>query len=86
MQKHKMKGPYEAFFKRFTDIGVSLLIMVLFCWLYAILAVIVRVHLGAPVIFTQDRPGKNGRIFKLYKFRSMSDKRDENGNLLPAAE
>lgn len=83
MQKHKMKGPYEAFFKRFTDIGVSLLIMVLFCWLYAILAVIVRVHLGAPVIFTQDRPGKNGRIFKLYKFRSMSDKRDENGNLLP---
>ena len=83
MQKHKMKGPYEAFFKRFIDMVASALVIVLFSWLYLILAIIVRVNLGSPIIFTQDRPGKNGKIFKLYKFRSMSDKRDENGNLLP---
>lgn len=83
MQEHKIKGPYEAFFKRLIDILTSILIVILFCWLYLILAIIVRVNLGAPIIFTQDRPGKNGRIFKLYKFRSMSDKRDEHGNLFP---
>jgi len=83
MQKHKMKGPYEAFFKRFIDMVASALVIVLFSWLYLILAIIVRVNLGSPIIFTQDRPGRNGKIFKLYKFRSMSDKRDENGNLLP---
>lgn len=43
----------------------------------------VRVNLGAPVIFTQDRPGKNGRVFKLYKFRSMSNAKDKNGDFLP---
>ncbi len=83
MEKHKVKGPYEAFIKRFLDILISLLVIVLFCWLYLILAIIVRLNLGSPVLFTQDRPGKNGKIFKMYKFRSMSDKRDENGNLLP---
>ena len=83
MQKHKKKGPYEAFFKRAIDISASSLGVVSLCWLYAILAVVVRVNLGSPVIFTQDRPGKDGKVFKLYKFRSMSDKRDENGELLP---
>ena len=83
VQKHKVKGPYEAVFKRLIDIVVSLLVIILFCWLYLILAVIVRLNLGSPIIFTQDRPGKNGKIFKMYKFRSMSDKRDENGELLP---
>ena len=83
MQKHKAKGPYEAFFKRLIDIAASALVLVLFCWLYLILAVLVRIRMGSPVIFTQDRPGKDGKIFKLYKFRSMTDKRDENGNLLP---
>ena len=83
MEKHKVKGPYEAFIKRFLDILISLLVIVLFCWLYLILAIIVRLNLGSPVLFTQDRPGKNGKIFKMYKFRSMSDKRDENGDLLP---
>lgn len=83
MQKHKVKGPYEAFVKRALDIIISLLVIILFSWLYLILAIIVRVNLGSPVIFKQERPGKNGRIFKLYKFRSMSDKRDENGELLP---
>lgn len=83
LQKHKIKGPYEAFFKRLIDIVISALVIILFCWLYLILAIIVRLNLGSPIIFTQDRPGKNGKIFKMYKFRSMSDKRDENGELLP---
>ncbi|MDO5138480.1 MAG: sugar transferase [Oscillospiraceae bacterium] len=83
MQKLKIKGPYEAFFKRFIDIVASGLVIVLFFWLYVILAIIVRLNLGSPIIFTQDRPGKDGKVFKLYKFRSMSDKRDENGELLP---
>ena len=83
VQGHKAKGPYEAFFKRFIDIVVSVLVIVFFSWLYLILAIIVRIKLGSPVLFTQERPGKNGKIFKMYKFRSMSDKRDENGELLP---
>ncbi len=83
MQRHKVKGPYEAFFKRLLDVFISLLVIILFCWLYLILAVIVRINLGSPVIFTQERPGRNGKIFKMYKFRSMSEKRDENGELLP---
>lgn len=83
VQKHKVKGSYEAFFKRLIDIVFSLLVIILFCWLYLILAIIVRLNLGSPIIFTQERPGKNGKIFKMYKFRSMSDKRDENGELLP---
>ncbi len=83
MQKHKAKGPYEAFFKRLIDIVLSLLVLILFGWLYLILAIIVRVNLGSPVIFTQERPGRNEKVFKLYKFRSMTDERDENGELLP---
>ena len=83
VQKHKVKGPYEAFFKRFFDIVISMLVIILFFWLYLILALIVRINLGSPVLFQQDRPGKDGKVFKLYKFRSMSDKRDENGELLP---
>lgn len=92
MKKHKVKGPYEAFIKRFLDIVISLLVMILFCWLYAIIAILVRIKLGSPVIFAQDRPGRidprTGKetIFKLYKFRSMNDKRDANGELLPGKD
>ena len=57
--------------------------MIVFCWLYAIVAILVRVKLGSPVLFTQDRPGKDEKIFKLYKFRTMTDARDEKGELLP---
>ena len=85
MSRHKTKGPYEAVFKRLVDVVVSILIVILFCWLYLIIALIVRLKLGSPVIFKQDRPGKNGKVFKLCKFRSMSDTRDENGELLPDA-
>ena len=83
MTGHKVRGPYEAFVKRMIDIIISFLVIVLFCWLYLILAIIVRINLGSPVIFTQERPGKNGKVFKMYKFRSMTDQRDENGELLP---
>lgn len=81
--KHKPYGLYERFFKRALDIFCSLLAIVAFWWLYVIVALLVRVKLGSPVLFTQDRPGKDEKIFKLYKFRTMTDARDENGNLLP---
>ncbi len=83
MEKHKPYGVYERFFKRPMDIVCALSAMIVFCWLYAIVAVLVRIKLGSPVIFKQKRPGKDEKIFSLYKFRSMTDERDENGNLLP---
>lgn len=83
MEKHKPYGVYERFFKRPLDILCALLALTVFCWLYAIVAILVRVKLGSPVIFKQDRPGKNEKIFTLYKFRTMTDEKDENGNLLP---
>ena len=76
-------GVYARYVKRLIDVFISLVALVLFWWVYAILALIVAINLGTPVLFTQDRPGKNGKIFKLYKFRSMSNAKDENGNLLP---
>ena len=77
---------YKRFFKRLLDIVCSSLFIIAFWWVLAIIAIVVRINLGAPVIFKQDRPGKDGKIFKLYKFRSMSDARDENGQLLPDAQ
>lgn len=80
--KHTPYGLYERFFKRALDIFCSLMALLVFWWLYVIVAILVRVKLGSPVLFTQDRPGKDEKIFKLYKFRTMTDARDENGNLL----
>lgn len=80
---------YRKYVKRFLDIICALAAMGFFWWLFAIIAVLVRVKLGTPVIFTQHRPGmidpKTGkeRIFKLCKFRTMTDQRDEVGNLMP---
>ena len=74
---------YRRFVKRLLDILFSLLILILFCWLYLIVAVLVRIKLGSPVFFTQERPGLHGKIFRVYKFRSMTDARDENGEFLP---
>lgn len=81
--KHKPYGPYERFFKRPIDIICALLAIVVFSWLYIIVAILVRVKLGSPVLFKQDRPGRNEKIFKLYKFRTMTDAKDKQGNLLP---
>lgn len=80
---HKPNGVYERFLKRPLDFLCALLALVVFCWLYALVAIIVRIKLGSPVLFKQERPGKNEKIFKLYKFRTMTNETDENGNLLP---
>lgn len=74
---------YAKYIKRILDVCCALAAMIVFCWLYAIVAILVRVKLGSPVIFKQARPGKDEKIFNLYKFRSMTDERDENGELLP---
>ena len=83
MDKHKPHGVYERVFKRPLDIICALLALSVFCWLYAVLAILVRIKLGSPVIFKQARPGKDEQVFNLFKFRTMTDEQDENGNLLP---
>jgi len=82
----RKQGIYEKYIKRLLDIVCSLIVLLLFWWLLLFLAIIVRIKLGSPVIFKQARPGKGEKIFYLYKFRSMTDARDENGNLLPDDE
>ena len=74
---------YEKYIKRVIDIICASLAIIVFSWLYVIVAILVRVKLGSPVLFTQPRPGKDEKIFKMYKFRTMTDERDENGELLP---
>lgn len=74
---------YRKYFKRLIDILCALAAIIVFSWLYIIVAILVRVKLGSPVLFKQPRPGKDEKIFNLYKFRTMTDARDEDGNLLP---
>ena len=74
---------YQKYMKRMVDILCALAAIIVFSWLYIIVAILVRVKLGSPVLFKQERPGKDEKIFKLYKFRTMTDEKDENGNLLP---
>ena len=87
MRLERKRGFYEKYIKRVFDVVCSLLAIVVFCWLYAIIAIIVRIKMGSPVLFKQPRPGliKNGKetIFDMYKFRTMTDERDDQGNLLP---
>lgn len=80
--KHE-QGFYEKYIKRPQDFLLASLALVVLSPVILITAVVVRMKLGAPVLFTQDRVGLGGRIFKMYKFRSMSDARDADGNLLP---
>lgn len=82
MRKGK-NGIYSKYIKRILDIICALAAIIVFFWLYAIVAVLVKIKIGSPVIFKQPRPGKDTKIFYLYKFRTMTDFRDENGNLLP---
>lgn len=79
---HK-KGFYEKYIKRPQDFLCALAAIIVLSPVMLITAILVKIKLGSPVIFTQDRPGLHGKIFKLYKFRSMTDERDEQGNLLP---
>lgn len=74
---------YQRYGKRVIDLFLSLVLLILFWWVLAIVAILVRVKLGSPVLFKQPRPGKDEKIFNLYKFRTMTDECDENGNLLP---
>ena len=74
---------YTRYMKRSLDIVGSLLAILVFSWLYLIIALLVRWKLGSPILFTQLRPGKDEKIFKMYKFRTMTDARDEKGELLP---
>lgn len=85
MSKHK-QGFYEKYIKRPQDFICALVAIIVLSPFLLIVAILVRVKLGSPVIFSQDRPGLDGKIFKLYKFRTMSDVKDENGNLLPDEE
>lgn len=74
---------YSKYFKRIIDILCALAAIIVFSWLYILVAILVRIKLGSPILFKQERPGKDEKIFKLYKFRTMTDACDENGNLLP---
>lgn len=74
---------YRLFFKRFLDFLLSLIAIILLSPIYIIVTILVRTKLGSPVIFTQERPGKDEKIFKMYKFRSMTSETDKEGNLLP---
>lgn len=80
---HKPYGPYERFVKRGLDAFLATGALIVLSPVLLVTAVLVRVKLGSPVLFTQDRPGRDGKIFKLYKFRTMTDARDEKGELLP---
>lgn len=74
---------YKNFFKRFIDILLSLLALIILSPVLVLVAILVRIKLGGPVLFSQNRPGKDEKIFKMYKFRTMTDERDSNGELLP---
>jgi len=79
----RKKTFYEIYVKRVLDICCAVAAIAVFWWLYLIIAILVKMKLGSPIVFKQQRPGLNGKIFSLYKFRSMTDERDSEGNLLP---
>lgn len=79
----KRKSFYQVIVKRPQDFLLSLLAIIVLSPVLIVLAILVKVKLGGPVIFKQKRPGKKGKIFSLYKFRTMTNEKDENGNLLP---
>ena len=74
---------YAKYIKRLLDIVLSLIAIIVLSPVYLIVAIVVRIQMGSPVLFSQDRIGKDEKVFKLYKFRSMTNEKDENGELLP---
>lgn len=80
---HRPYGPYEKYFKRPLDILCGLAAVIVFCWLYIILIILGAFFMRGNPFFTQERPGKDERIFKLIKFRTMDNRKDKNGNLMP---
>lgn len=83
VEQHQSYGFYEIYLKRPFDFTIAIVALVFLWPIYLTLAVLARTKLGRPIFFVQERPGKGGKIFKLYKFRTMADKRDEKGELLP---
>ena len=81
--KHEPHGIYEKYIKRPQYFLCALLALIVLSPILLIVAILVRIKLGTPVLFTQDRPGKDGKIFKLYKFRTIADQRNAIGDLLP---
>lgn len=77
---------YAKYVKRLLDFIISFLAIIILSPVMLIIYILVRIKLGKPAIFKQQRPGKNEKIFTLYKFRTMTDKKDESGNLLPDSE
>ena len=80
---HKPYGPYEKYLKRPIDLLCGLAAVLVFCWLYILLIILGFIFMRGNPFFTQERPGKNGKIFKLIKFRTMDNRRDKNGEYLP---
>ncbi len=81
--QHKPYGFYEKYFKRPQDFLCALFAIIVLSPIMLVTAILVRIKLGSPVLFMQERPGLYGKVFKIYKFRTMTDERDENGELLP---
>ena len=74
---------YRKYIKRFLDIILSLIVIIILLPIYAIISILVLIFMGWPILFKQPRPGKNEKIFNMYKFRTMTNKKDKEGNLLP---
>ncbi len=74
---------YKKFFKRFLDIIISLLAIIILSPIYIIISILVLIFMGWPILFKQPRPGYKNKIFNMYKFRTMTNKKDKDGNLLP---
>lgn len=83
---HSFYGLYEKHIKRPLDAVIAFLAIIVLSPLLLVISVIVKIKLGSPVLFTQERPGKDSKVFKIYKFRTMSDNRDKNGKLLSDEE
>lgn len=80
------KGKYELIFKRILDIILAIIALIILSPIYIVLALLIRIKLGSPIIFKQIRPGKNEKMFSMYKFRTMSNHKDAFGNLLSDEE
>lgn len=83
MEVKRKRTIYEVLFKRPLDFILSLIAIIILSPVMLIIAILVKTKLGSPILFAQERPGKNEKIFKMYKFRSMTNEKDESGNLLP---
>lgn len=82
----KNKGLYSCFFKRFFDVFLCVIALIVFCWFFALIALLVRLNMGSPILYKSERMGKDEKPIELYKFRTMTNETDENGVLLPGPQ